>query len=184
MFVDVKESRAGGVERFQQRLVASQAGPQGQMLVVGGSRSAAMPTIPSRAHVIGGSGSGGSSQPPVRDLRGPKEPARNVRSVPDRNQDAQEDEGDMMPRFLLLCVNTRNLTRLIQVDLSYVGNDQLLFDSIRQRYWEARRHNSWHYGLLIPRWLAIRMPDAWNDWLRTVHLLIPRSAELIEVSSF
>jgi hypothetical protein len=182
MFVDVNELRSGGLERFQKQLAASLAGPQGQILAESGAMSAGLPMMPQRAYVTGGSSGGVSNLPPVPDQTGPKESLGDIRMGLGRQQNVQTDDVGAMPRYLLLCVNTRNLTKLLHVDLRYIENDQLLFDGIRRRYWEARRHDSWHYGLLTPQWLADRMPAAWIDWLGTVHLRVPRSAELIEVS--
>ena len=184
MFVDINELKPGGLERFQEQLAASLARPQEQILAESSAMSAGLPMMPQRAYVAGGSSGGVLNPPPVPDHTGPKESRGDTRTESDRQQTVQTDDMSPVPRYLLLCVNTRNLTKLLHVDLKYVENDQFLFDGIRRRYWEARRHNSWHYGLLTPQWLADRMPAAWGDWLGTLHLRVPRSAELIEVSFF
>ena len=157
-------------------------GPQGQILAESGAMSAGLPIVPQRAYVTGGSSGGVSNLPPVPDHTGLKELPGDIRTGSGRQQTVQTDNMGAGARYLLLCVNTRNLTKLLHVDLRYIENDQFLFDGIRRRYWEARRHNSWHYGLLTPHWLVDRMPAAWGDWLGTMHLRVPRSAELIEVS--
>lgn len=138
--------------------------------------------IPQQAYVAGGSDGAVSNSPPVPNQRGLRESPGDILTGPGLQETFQTDDMGAVPRYLLLCVNTRNLTKLLHVDLRYIGNDQFLFDSIRRRYWEARRHDSWHYGLLTPRWLADRMPSAWGEWLGTLHIRVPRCAELIEVS--
>ena len=182
MFVDVKELKSGGIERLQKQFAASLAKPQGQMLAGSDTTSAGLPMMPQLAYVTGSSGGGTSSSAPVPDRTSRRDSTGATRPGSAQQQNAEANDLGGMPRYLLLCVNTRNLTKLHHVDLTYAENDQLLFDGIRRRYWEARRLDSWHYGLLPPQWLADRMPAAWVDWLGTVHLRVPRSAELIEVS--
>jgi len=182
MFVDIKELKPGGLDRLQRQLATSLAGPQGQIMAGFSGMSAVFPTIPQRAYATGGSSGGVSNSPTIPDQVGPRESHGDVGIELGPQQSVQADDIDTIPRYLLLCINTRNLTQLLHVDLRYIGNDQVLFDSIRRRYWEARRRNSWHYGLLTPRWLTDRMPAAWRDWLESLHLRVPRSAELIQVS--
>ena len=137
--------------------------------------------MPQRAYVTSGSSGGGANPPPASDQQGHPATPGNIRTGSGQQKSLQTDDLGAMPRYLLLWVNTRNLTKLLHVVLRYIQNDQLLFDSIRRKYWEVRRHDSWHYGLLTPQRLADHIPAAWRDWLETVHLRVPRSAELIEV---
>jgi hypothetical protein len=184
MFFDVNELKPGGLENFKKQLIASLAVPQRQIPVQSGGSSVGSLTIPQRAHVAGSSGGEASNLPPVPDQTRPsrRPPPRDIETGSAGQWNNATHDLGIDPRYLLLCVNTRNLTKLLHVDLRHIGNDQVLFDSIRRSYWEARRGNSWHYGLLTPRWLATRMSPAWRDWLETLHLQVPQSAELIEVS--
>ena len=182
--MDVKELKHGGLEKFQRQLATSLVGPQGQIIAGPSVMSTGLPTIPQRAYVTGDSGGDVSNLPSAPDQTGPQDWLRDIRMGSNQQEVVQSGNLVPLPRYLLLCVNTRSLTELLHVDLRYIENDQFLFDSIRRRYWEARRHNSWHYGLLTPQWLVDRVPAAWRDWLETLHLRLPRSAELIEVGSF
>jgi hypothetical protein len=183
MFVDVNELKPGGVEKFRKQLVASLSGPQGQIIAESGADSARLPSMPEQAHVASGSSGEVSNITPVPDQTGPMEEPGDSQIESGRQRTVQNGDMGTVLRYLLLCVNTRNLTTLLHVDLRYIQNDQHLFDGIRRRYWEIRQQNSLHYGLLTPQWLADRIPTSWRDWLGTLHLRVPRSAELIEVRS-
>lgn len=183
MFVDVKECRSGGLERFKAQLAASMPRRKDHVLVTHGGASGDMPVMPQQAHLGGSSSDGGPSLSPSKRLT-PKQSLGDLRTAPDQQANTRTSNGASTPRFLLLCVNTRNLTQLIHVDLRSVQNDQLLFDGIRRMYWESRRNESWHFGLFTPQWLLNQVPNDWREWLETVHLRVPRSAELIQVSIF
>ena len=131
------------------------------------------------------SGEAAQSVVPSRIENNPEGAANDDRSELDITEAEQvEDEiAEPLSRFLLVCVNTRPLTELLQLDLTNINNDHFLFDQIRRHYWEARRQSSWNYGHLTPRWLGQRLPARITEWLATLHLRVPHMASLIKVSS-
>lgn len=182
MFVDVRELRPGGVQSFKNELVTSVTGTWRQALLIGsGARSGGLPTSPPRAYFTIGSGPSSTALLPFQGQIGFPGPSGGMTDESDL-QRMQNEMADNTPRYLLLCVNTRNLTKLLHVDLSDIQSDELLFDGIRREYWQSRRYDSWHYGLLMPQWMEERMPVAFRDWLTNIHLRVPQTAKVIEVS--
>lgn len=186
MFVDVKELKSGGVQRFERELRESLIRPEGQLPLVESDQGAtAIPRVLEQVHLRARSGDDDdtSGLTPLPHQIFPSHTHRNIGLAGDPSQNYMAINRRPEPRFLLLCVNTRTSTTLLHIDLMNIQNDQYLFDGIRQRYWETRQNNSWHYGLLTPRWLASRIPTLWRERLNSLHLKVPHSAELIEVCS-
>ena len=65
-----------------------------------------------------------------------------------RGLDAHED-----PQYLLLCVNTKNSTALVHVEVGSLSSDQYLFHHIPQEYQRVRSEHEWRISLLIPSWI-------------------------------
>lgn len=85
-------------------------------------------------------------------------------------------------RFLLVCVKTRQLSVLVQVDLTGITEDNFSFLHINQAYEESRNKKSWNMGLIVPRYARERLPTAIDTWLQNLHLKVPQSADMVKVS--
>lgn len=181
MYVDVKELAPGGIDKFKEEIQVSLKAPNRQVLAGSNVGASGVLVSPQRVHFGGESSGGGSPISSFPGQNGRGEQSHDIQIGLGRQKGFQNNRVVAEARYLLLCVSTRNLAKLIHVDLRHVQNDQLLFDSIRHRYWDSRKNDSWHYGLLPPQWLVDRLPSAWKNWLETLHLKVPRTAELIKV---
>lgn len=55
-------------------------------------------------------------------------------------------------QYLLLCVNTRNSTVLVHVEVGALTNDEYLFRDIHQAYRTARENHEWRFSMMVPLW--------------------------------
>lgn len=81
--------------------------------------------------------------------------------VTSHNQDAQ---------FVLVCINTKNSTALIHLEVSSLTNDQYFFQQMYQEYTELRRKHEFNLSMIIPLWI--------HDSLQAASALIPRLPSL------
>ncbi|QKX54876.1 uncharacterized protein TRUGW13939_01966 [Talaromyces rugulosus] len=143
-YVDVRELSPGGIERFRQRLIKSVAAvrsrpqpspnsneitlpPKAQLR---SSRNGPQPSLPQSLHRIS------SEFANTEAHRNASEP-RNLHALGD-------------PQYLLVCVNTKNSTALVHVDVSSIGSDEFLFQNISSGYKSVRRAHEWRFALLVP----------------------------------
>ena len=93
-------------------------------------------------------------------------------------------------RYVLLCVNTKRLKTLGQIEVGSVQNDQHLFRNIREEYLQIRRENEWTFSMVIPtppKRLTQRFPEClalppkFVTWIEDMRVHTPRSADFIRV---
>jgi hypothetical protein len=184
MFLDVRECSEGGINKLLKQLSFTSGSPV-RTLTGSGSASSPPPKVPAPVYLRDSrssrsTGSEANTGKPLNNVQSTSTPVANGVTV----QATQPELSPAMPRFLLLCVNTRKLTTLVHVDLTHAQNDQPLFNAIRNAYWEVRNKNSWNISLLIPAWIDAHIKPAFKEWFRSLHVLMPSSADLVEVSGW
>jgi hypothetical protein len=144
--LDVRELSPGGIGRFQSRLTSCAAAVNSQ---VPNRTVYNYPTAPPQAHLGSNNNeaqrSHTNSPPSESSHRGYFHSANPL----SRTQE-QEAPGDH--QYLLLCVNTKNSTTLLHINVSNFGNDQYLFEDISREYKNIRRKQEWKMSFLIPDW--------------------------------
>ncbi len=142
-YVDVKELSPGGIQRFRQRLTASS---RAAMIDPRSPQTLTSPTTPAQAYLRNNTNLHHS---PTR-LQGPSPPLPDndqATGIENRNS-SSTSQG--IPQYLLLCVNTKSSTTLVQLEIGSISNDQYLFERISQEYQKVRRDYEWHISRIIP----------------------------------
>jgi hypothetical protein len=125
----VRELSPGGIERFQQRFLDS---------IAAAAASAALEPPP-RAHLH------------PRTAAGPGDALDQTAQVENNQVSSTVAQGPLRDaRFLLLCVNTRNLASLVHVDVSSITVDEYLFRNIYKEYRKVREEHEWSVSMMVP----------------------------------
>jgi hypothetical protein len=157
IYVDVRELSAGGVDRFRQRLLASSRAVQTQEQT--GS-------VPSRLQT-----------PPQVHLRNVHATlgSRSTRYIPSGNRQSTARDSsqayltsprDQDSKFLLLCINTKDSTALLHVEVASLTNDQQLFERISMEYQRARESSEFRVTSIIPQQLS--------KFLKAISAMLPK----------
>lgn len=77
---------------------------------------------------------------------------QNTETAPENSIDT--DTADVVKCYLLMCINTNKKEHLEQIEVTYAGNDQVLFQDIRQAYFNIRKSQNTGYYLTTPGPLA------------------------------
>jgi hypothetical protein len=171
----------GGIESFRRRLAdaASVVSSQRQDF----ANPTNHPAPPPPAYLSSG-----------RNLAGRRELHASSSSNPlleTPNSQSATTQWDRRFQYVLLCVNTKRLKTLAQVEVGSFQNDQYLFQNIRETYQQVRRGNEWRLSMLIPKpvkWLTQRspkwlaLPPKFTTWVENTRVQTPRSADFIRVS--
>lgn len=179
MFLDIKELKPGGAQRFRQRFVKdglarliTSNDPTTAQGSTAGQDSQSSVSLPPPVHFRSeGSQSGSSRQSsgpdtflstPMSDISRPEEVAFHSE---ERNT----------PQYLLLCVNQKRLPVLEHIDCSYLWNDQYLFQNILESYQTIREESTWRISLLFPQLVCAILnkgvvflrqnTPSWLDWI-------------------
>lgn len=57
-------------------------------------------------------------------------------------------------RFLLMCVNTKNSTKLVHINVDCITNDQNLFREVYQEYQRVRHEHEFRITNFLPLWAS------------------------------
>jgi hypothetical protein len=149
MYADVKELYRGAAQSLQETLRLSAA------VVSGAASNRANITTPSSAHLPPTNARQSSSncqRAPITPLDTNLSNGPTSDIAPDTT--TARATTDSIKRYLLLCVNSSKKVHLEQIDISYMGDDQVLFQSIRQAYYNMRKSQTPGQYLNMPGFLA------------------------------
>ncbi|KAI1422361.1 hypothetical protein F5Y12DRAFT_763192 [Xylaria sp. FL1777] len=143
-YLDVKELSPGGMQRFRQRLTASS---RTAMMHPQSPQNSTSPTLPAQAYLRNNT----NSQHLPTQFQGPSSPLpEDYQATSIESQTSSSNSQRPIPQYLLLCVNTKSSTTLLQLEISSISNDQYLFEKISQEYQRVRRDYEWHISRIIP----------------------------------
>jgi ankyrin repeat protein len=150
MYSDVKELYSGGAQSLQETLRLSAAA----VSEAASNQTNIMTPSPAHLHSADtGQGSSCDQKSPIRPLDTDLSSTPTTDNAPDGNTEPLTAE--IVKRYLLLCVNTSKRVHLEQIDVTYTGDDQVLFQGIRQAYYNTRKSQNTGYFLTIPGFLAL-----------------------------
>jgi len=186
LYVDVKELLPGGIERFKQRLLEAAAAIRRR--AQSSTDRASLPASPPPAHLIfPNQTSPGSAGLRDRESNHSLSTQSVFQSIVTQSQTLAVPRN---LRYVLLCVNTKRLKALTQVEVGFFQNDEFLFRGIREAYMRIRRPNEWKLSKSLPsfpRWMRARFPihlDVWSKfiaWLGDSSIHIPQTADFVRV---
>lgn len=143
-YLDIKEQSPGGIQRFRQRLLNSTTAVREKSQE---QYSPTRPAHPPRAHL------NPSTNPAQARTEAPQSLPHYRSSQPPQLQNSQSDSTIFLtdnPHYLLLCVNTRNSTALVHIDVSSLTSEQYMFQRICQEYQRIRDEHGWGISKAIP----------------------------------
>ncbi|KAJ6028867.1 hypothetical protein N7540_004443 [Penicillium herquei] len=143
-YLDVRELSAGGLERFRRRLLNSVAAVGTQSQNPPGSIRLEPPP---QAHL----NTGLSSNLPIQN-RVP----HHLSSPSTQLEDTQAGSATSQnhdPQFVLLCMNTKNSTVLVHIEVSSLTNDQYFFQQMYQEYRRVREKHEFSFSMIVPLWI-------------------------------
>ena len=162
----------GGIERLRLRLdpgASTQRSAQGDT----NAPTSTVPAAPPQAHL---------RSPDQKDMQPRARPQKTPRRRSDRLRNTQNPEALLSQgrdfKYLLLCVNTKRVTKLVHVDLTSVDHDQTLFQQIRANYQRVRGQYEWRLAMLMPKWLC---PAKLKTLLDNAHIYLPQTADFVQV---
>lgn len=142
--LDVRELSPGGFQRFRQRLFNSAIAVRTKSHE---QPSSTKPGRPPQAHL----------NPSTGSTQARAEAQHSIPNYqPSQSSQLGNNQSDSIifqthdPHYLLLCVNTKNSTVVVHIDVSSFSSDQYLFQQIRQEYRRIRDEHEWGISKTIP----------------------------------
>ncbi|KAE8363618.1 hypothetical protein BDV27DRAFT_158635 [Aspergillus caelatus] len=170
-YIDVKELSIGGIEKARQSLLASIAAVSNGRHNSPSSNYIYPPpqahlndrvsvTVSNRNSALNNAANG---QPLQSTVIG------NIQAegTMSQNQEAQ---------FLLMCVNTKNSTMLVHIEVGSLTSDQYLFQQMHQEYQRVRKEHEFRIANTLPSWVC--------NLLRTISIKIPTLLSLPQRFNF
>lgn len=173
VYLDLRELKPGGIQRFWERLNA--------FIVRSGHQSpdGVPPTPPPQVHMRSDvpaiQTDSGAAQPGVQRYR-PSQSSQGGATVP-----AITTAQNVEPQFLLLCINTKNSTTLAHVEVGSLTSDQYLFQEVSKAYQKTREGHQWGISMVLPAWLS-DLCQRTSKWLSRFWLL-PDSPNMFSLLS-
>jgi hypothetical protein len=172
MYTDIKEIHPGAAHRLQSILRQSAAA------AAQSSTSQSGPTVPPQAHLsLAGDGQDPHTNEQTSNSRPLPSSLMNSNAIISATRVPQDQTA--VCQYLLLCVNTKKLRTLEHIDVSSFGNDQYLFEAIRDCYEHIRKAHDWKISMLIPAWIHI--PNWLMSCVCDLTFSVPKTANFVRV---
>ena len=165
MYTDVKELYPGAAQSLQETLRITAAAISE---AASNQDNITMPPIVHLPSASDEQSSSDSQTTPGTPLDSHLSNAQTAGTSPENSTDT--DEADIVKRYLLMCVNTSKRVHLEQIEVTYAGDDQVLFQGIRQAYYKSQ--NVGHY---------VSMPGLLSSLFGEISLWRPKNANFVRV---
>lgn len=177
MYADIREIRPGAAKRLQSTLRQS-AAAAAQSSSARSSSSQSGLTVPPQAHLS----LAGANQNPQTDEQASNSlplPSSLINPNGNISTTAVPQAQAITCQYLLLCVNTKRLKTLEQIDVASFSNDQYLFKAIRDCYEDVRKAHEWKLSMLIPS--RIHLPSWLIACVDDLTFSVPKLANFVRV---
>jgi hypothetical protein len=149
MYADVKELYPGTAQSLQETLRISAAAVSE---AASNQDNITMPPIVHLPSASAGQSSSDSQTTPGTPLDSHSPNDQTAGTSLENSTDT--DEADIVKRYLLMCINTSKRVHLEQIEVTYVGDDQVLFQGIQQAYYNTCKSQNAGLYVSIPGFLG------------------------------
>jgi hypothetical protein len=178
MYADIKEWKDGAALKLQKNLRDSAAAARMRM------NEGFPPSRPTPAHSIepGHPTQGSIAGKPTSQSQQTFNDSPNSAAVAAGGTTTAFNQSQPVDHmFLLLCINTGRSWVLEQIGITTldIGNDQQLFDRIREEYYIIRKREAWYQKTVLLQILSSKLP--WlSHILKTLDLTVPKALDFVK----